>query len=94
MVMTWKPYVDGKMISQHPTGFYIVKPVNQSSDSNPLFCPVCDSIMNSVYDDEMYRKYTCCDSCANRWAYKNSDAWLSGWRPSPEEINKSKVEDT
>jgi len=79
--MDWKKYIDGKLIAQHEDGFLVVKPENYSESSKPLFCPVCDGIMRSSYDEEAYDKYECCDSCANKWVYRDVEKWKSGWRP-------------
>ena len=88
-MMEWKEYPGDRLISEHPEGFYVIRQKNESP-KDPVFCPLCDFIMKSVYDDESYKKFECCDSCASAWAYPNLDKWKSGWRPAPEVVNNSK----
>jgi len=83
--MEWKPYIGGRLITKHPDGFFVIKN-SDSREGQPIFCPVCDGIMRTSFDDESYEKYSCCESCSNRWVYKNRERWLSGWRPTKEEI--------
>ena len=89
--MRWKNYTQNRLISEHPSGFYVIKPAEEN-DTQPLFCPLCESIMRSAMDDDAYKKFTCCDSCATIWAYSNRDKWKDGWRPTSDEVvNKYKV---
>lgn len=92
MELTWKEYLDGRVIADHPDGFKIIKPKESTSKGQPLFCPVCNSIFSSYYDDEAWRKFECCDSCAIRWAYPNTEKWKSGWRPTKDELSIKKTE--
>lgn len=92
--MDWKPYTNGRLIAQHPGGFYCIKPEGYES-GRPLFCPLCERIMNKSFDEEAYAKFQCCDSCASNWAYPNKEKWVEGWRPTSEEVmNKYKVDHT
>ncbi|MAG25306.1 hypothetical protein CMI47_06970 [Candidatus Pacearchaeota archaeon] len=59
---------------------------NSVMDMSPLFCPVCDFVMNNASDDNYFSKYECCTDCAIRWAESNSNKWISGWRPTKKEI--------
>lgn len=83
---TWEKYSNERLITKHLDSFYLVKP-EKSLDNDPIFCPVCDYIMNSFYDQETYTKFKCCDNCANEWVYSNRENWNLGWRPTSEEIN-------
>ena len=87
--MNWEPYLNDRMIAKHPSGFYVIKTKDISHQNKPLFCPVCDYLMNSVYDEETYEKFSCCDNCANKWVYIDQDRWKSGWRPTSDEINNN-----
>lgn len=84
----WKDYIGDRKIRMHEDGFYVIRPAVIESAGVPVFCPVCHRPMSSIYDDEVYNKLECCDSCAGKWAYKNMEAWKSGWRPSPEDVAK------
>lgn len=88
--MEWKSYVGNRLISEHESGFYVIKPVEVKS-SRPIFCPICEFIMNSVYDEDTWKKFECCDACANDWVYSDKEKWKNGWRPDIEQI-RSKSE--
>lgn len=89
--MLWKAYTRGREIAEHPSGFYIIRPEIEEN-GRPIFCPVCDYIMNSHYDEESWSKFECCDDCANSWVYGSVDRWKSGWRPTKKEIlDKKKI---
>jgi hypothetical protein len=85
--MNWKKYTNDRLIAEHPEGFYVVRPEEGSSDSMPLFCPLCESIMKNCFDEESYAKFECCDKCASNWAYPNQQRWRDGWRPTAEELS-------
>jgi len=87
--MMWKPYLNDRLIAEHPEGFYVIKPVDYVMTADPLFCPVCDGIMRGAFDDEAYKRFSCCDKCANSWAYPNVEKWKQGWRPSSDEIRNN-----
>lgn len=84
--MTWKTYTNNRLIYEHPSGFFVIKPNEQQATQQPIFCPVCEYIMKTSFDDEAYEKYECCEACSNRWVYVNRERWTSGWRPTKEEI--------
>ena len=89
--MIWKPYPSNRVISLHPAGFHIIKPASMNDSSQPLFCPLCESIMKTIYDEESYKKFECCDDCASSWVYPDKKKWADGWRPPEEEVrNKYK----
>jgi hypothetical protein len=92
--MEWKCYLNNRMISEHPSGFYVIKPADKEK-SKPIFCPVCDFIMVGELDKSSYEKFECCDSCATIWAYPNKEKWNNGWRPSIDEVtNKYNIRHT
>jgi hypothetical protein len=86
--MEWKDYISERLIAHHDN-FYVIKP-NKSQLSQPLFCPICENIMNTSYDDESWNKFECCDECSNHWVYPDMKRWKSGWRPSGEEVSDKK----
>jgi hypothetical protein len=87
--MDWKPYLKDRLIAEHRAGFYVIKPKHELSQSQPIFCPLCERIMNSHYDNEAYEKFCVCDLCSSKWARPDPARWESGWRPSKEDLNKS-----
>lgn len=58
----------------------------------PLFCLVCKFPMKTADDSMAHRKYMCCSKCSFRFAAKNEEKWLAGWRPSQEELSSYKEE--
>ena len=91
MKLEWNDYLGNRLIADHPDGFKIILPKCRKSESRPLFCPVCDSLFTSYYDDEAWKKFQCCDTCATRWAYPDPDRWSSGWRPSKDDLTSKKT---
>jgi hypothetical protein len=93
-MMKWRPYLNNRIIAEHPSGFYVIKST-EPSEGRPIFCPLCDSIMRTDLDEDAYKKFECCDSCATNWAYPNKEKWKDGWRPSSDEVsNKYNVRHT
>jgi len=92
--MEWKVYTKGRLITEHPEGFLIIKPADYTP-AKDVFCTVCDRVMGGSLDEEALKKFGCCDSCATFWAYPNKDRWGEGWRPTSDEvINKYKISNT
>lgn len=85
MELEWKEYLGNRLIAEHPAGFLVIKQ-KELPEVDPVFCPLCEAIMSSTYDDEAYHRFKCCDSCASAWAYPDLDRWSTGWRPSREEV--------
>lgn len=84
-MMKWKEYTGNRLIMEHSEGFYVIKP-KEDVNHFPLFCPLCESIMRTELDEEEFKKFSCCDSCAMNWVYPNREKWEKGWRPSVEEV--------
>lgn len=69
----------------------IVKPINHSPVT-PLFCPVCEFPMKTSDDAVSYKTYKSCYECGIHFAHPNLEKWKTGWRPTPEELSKYKLE--
>ena len=82
----WKPYFGDRLISEHPAGFVVIVPV-ATPDVVPFECPVCKMMICSSDDAEYFKKKKCCSKCGMKWADSNLEKWMSGWRPSKEEID-------
>ncbi len=84
----WQPYLKNRLIKKIDSlRLCVIKP-DSDEQIVPLCCPVCDRMMTSMLDAETWNRFTCCESCANVWAYKNSERWLAGWRPTKQEIER------
>ena len=55
--------------------------------TNPTFCPICGFAMRNIEDRFSYSSYNCCNSCENKWVYKDLNAWKNGVKPTIDEIN-------
>lgn len=68
--------------------YFIILPISYEKDKEkmPLFCEVCGYAFSSI-DEDSYKHFQCCTSCADMWAYKNKESWLKGWRPSLDEMS-------
>jgi len=58
------------------------------SDLVPHDCPVCNFMLRDMQDVISYEEFKCCTDCQNQFVFRNLNAWLSGSRPSSEEISK------
>ncbi len=83
--MDWKPYPNDRLMTQHPSGFVIIKPVEDDTPT-PLACPICEALLRSRDDEVSYRDYECCYRCAMNWAHARRKEWKEGWRPTPEQV--------
>ena len=89
MTVAWKKYPEKRLVFEHEEGYFVIVPEEKTAtSSSPVFCPVCTKMTTSQYDELSYEKFKCCDDCANTWAYARKDDWMTGWRPSKEEVEK------
>lgn len=82
----WRPYPKDRKIKIFETHVIIVPKDHDSDSFMPLFCKVCDFRFLTKDDENAYRQFQCCSSCADTWAYSNKTRWEEGWRPSAEQI--------
>lgn len=83
--LKWRQINRGRLIAEHPEGFFIVKPEVMDTIV-PIGCPICSLLMKTSDDSLAFRRFQCCDSCAARWAESRSDEWKEGWRPKEEDV--------
>ena len=83
--LNWIEYPDDRLMSIHPSGFYIVVP-KDCEPAVPIFCPVCDCALSTGEDVSACKELGCCEHCKDKWYYPNSVAWKDGWRPTEEII--------
>lgn len=89
--MDWKPYVRDRLIATHPSGFVMIKPADAQTTVS-MFCSVCDHVLRSKEDEVDWRSYGCCNRCAQLWAHARKEEWLSGWRPTPQQVRDAESE--
>lgn len=85
MSLDWRSYVHNRRIAEHPDGFYVIVPDDETL-TVPIACPVCDFVLRSRDDENEFLDLGCCSACAMTWAHARKDAWRSGWRPNKEEV--------
>lgn len=90
--MEWKPYPKDRRFAEHPTGFVIIRPLDDDEQPVPLSCPVCEALMRSRDDEASYGEFQCCNRCALAWAHARRKEWKEGWRPSPEQVERLESE--
>jgi len=56
----------------------------------PMFCPICDFVMENYSDHDHYKNYDCCKRCFLKFVEFRKKKWLEGWRPTKEEIDSYK----
>ena len=83
--MDYAPYLNDRLIARHPAGFVVIVPVDASVPV-ALSCPVCDSVMRSREDESSWFEFSCCYRCAMTWAHARRSEWVSGWRPSSDDV--------
>jgi hypothetical protein len=81
----WRPYLNDRLINRHESDFYVIIP-NNVSKHVPLSCPVCDTLLRSIDDENSYNEYECCDACARKWAMARKVEWSNGWRPLDKDV--------
>jgi hypothetical protein len=82
----WEPYFGERKIKKCD-GYVVIVPEKEKHSLPPTFCDVCEIRLFSKEDEEAYKKFECCSSCADTWAYSRSKEWKNGWRPSKETVN-------
>ena len=81
--MSWKDYLDGRLIKQC-NDFFVIKPKESSREIVPLACPVCECLFRTSDDERSFRDFSCCEDCETNWARPNQEKWKEGWRPEKE----------
>lgn len=87
----WKSYPHNRKIKEKES-YVIIVPESfdeKSIETMPIFCSVCKIRFGRKEDEDTYKKFRCCSSCADNWAYSHKMKWQDGWRPSLEEIELS-----
>lgn len=69
---------------------YVIKQRDEP-DPAPLFCDICSSPIMTMNDISTENEYGCCESCALKWVDIDRERWLSGWRPSAEDVNNEMI---
>jgi hypothetical protein len=84
---SWSPYPGGRKVIELEDHIVIVPEDFESSKVGMgIFCEVCELSFSSPEDSDEYKRFGCCSSCANAWAYSHREKWIAGWRPSPEQV--------
>lgn len=57
------------------------------SDRIPHDCPVCNFTLRDMNDVLSYEEYQCCTDCQNKFVFRDLESWMSGSRPTADEIS-------
>ena len=63
----------------------VIRPINKKEKLG-LSCPVCDTMVRGVEDSKEISRLGACRQCTDKWTYANYDDWMSGWRPSTDQV--------
>jgi hypothetical protein len=85
----WSDY-PGDRLSKRVGEIIVIVPKEHDFKNVALFCDVCRCTL-SQGDDLALKKFSCCEECANEWAYANAERWNAGWRPDLNDV-KSTIE--
>lgn len=58
------------------------------SEKIPHVCPVCEFMLRDMNDVLSYEEFQCCTDCQDKFVYRNMQAWMSGSRPTKEEVSE------
>lgn len=58
------------------------------SDRIPHDCPICGLMMRDMNDILSYEEFECCTECQDQFVYCDLEGWMSGSRPSTEDVQK------
>lgn len=84
----WEPYINDRLVLRFDDlKLYVIKP-NDDEVCAPVCCTVCEMMMSTPLDEETWKRFGCCERCANEWAYKRAKEWEDGWRPTEQEIKQ------
>lgn len=85
----WLPYPRNRKYLKKD-GYTIVVPNDYAGNAGmPMFCDVCELRFINKEDEKSYKKFKCCSSCADMWAFSHAAEWKNGWRPSKEQIEEN-----
>lgn len=88
--LEWDDYVDNRLISNHPSGFFVIIP-KELKQCAPIFCSVCRCSLSSVGDVSCHDEFGCCEHCKDKFYYPNRERWVSGWRPTVDSCRSMKT---
>jgi hypothetical protein len=87
--MTWSPYTRNRKIKICEDYSVIIPENFDEKKYTPIFCDVCEIRYSTKDDEESHKKFGCCSTCADTWAYSHKVEWEKGWRPTKNQIEIS-----
>lgn len=84
--MTFERYHNDRLIKKNPMGFFVIKPIDHDDNGMKLYCDVCKQMFRTSDDEAAWHQFKCCHYCSMKWAARDRENWLAGWRPSDDEI--------
>ena len=77
-------------MSNTPDLVFIDETKCESKTKSFIWCNICEFVLKSIDDIELNRKYGCCEECWLTFGQMRKQEWLTGWRPSQEDLNRYK----
>lgn len=61
---------------------------NKNHKKQRLFCEICKAVLKNALDFDSSDSFGCCEMCRLKWVEPRVKEYMSGWRPSREDINE------
>ena len=65
---------------------YKIRFINESKNSESMFCPMCNYPYLSKEDFDTQEKHDVCHDCFLKFVESRKQEWKNGWRPSKSQI--------
>lgn len=72
-------------------GYNIIKRGESKIETTRLDCPLCECVTIDEIDTISIMRTGCCFECENEIADPNRSKWISGWRPTSDELDSIKM---
>ena len=61
--------------------------IDKTKEKDNFFCEICSYSLITKEDFDTNEKYDCCYSCFLKFIESRKKEWLSGWRPSKDQLS-------
>jgi hypothetical protein len=72
-------------------GYRVVQRGKTNEGAIPIDCPLCACVLSDEMDEIAIARSSCCFECEVEIADKNRSSWITGWRPTSNEVEEIKV---
>lgn len=61
--------------------------IDKTNEKDDFFCKICSYPLITKDDFNLNKEFNCCHHCYLQFAESRKNEWLSGWRPSKEDLS-------